>query len=78
MKSIYVLFLILLGTGSTAAQELAAGSLLVATDELRDPRFAETVILLLHYGSDGALGVAINRPTWVVATESFPDMPFLD
>ena len=78
MKLIYALCLILLGTSSAIAQELAPGSLLVATDELQDSSFAETVILLLHYGSDGALGVAINRPTWVIARDSFPNMPFLD
>jgi putative transcriptional regulator len=77
MKLIYALLVVLLGTSSAISQELEAGSLLVATDELLDPHFAETVILLLHYGSDGALGVAINRPTWVIARNSFPDMPFL-
>ena len=78
MKLIYTLCLILLSTSSTIAQELTPGALLVATDELQDSNFAETIILLLHYGSDGALGVAINRPTWVVARDSFPNMPFLD
>jgi putative transcriptional regulator len=78
MKSICALILIFLSISSAVAQAPVAGSLLVATDELRDPRFAETVILILHYGSDGALGVAINRPTWVGATEAFPDMQFLD
>ena len=56
MKLIYALLVVLLGTSSAISQELEAGSLLVATDELLDPHFAETVILLLHYGSDGALG----------------------
>jgi putative transcriptional regulator len=64
-------------SGTAAGQTPEAGSLLVAADELRDPRFSETVILILHYASDGALGVAINRPTWVGAAEAFPDMPFL-
>jgi putative transcriptional regulator len=77
MKPIYAALLILLGISSAVAQELEAGSLLVATDELRDPRFTRTVILLLHFADDGALGVAINRPTQVDATESFPSMPFL-
>jgi putative transcriptional regulator len=45
--------------------ELATGKLLVANRRLRDPNFAETVILLLEYSQDGAMGVVINRPTTV-------------
>ena len=78
MKLITALLLILLNVSAAVAQSPATGALLVATDELRDSRFSETVILLLHYGPDGALGVAINRPTWVAATDAFADMPFLD
>ena len=78
MKSTTALLLILLNASAAVAQSPATGALLVATDELRDPRFSETVILLLHYGPDGALGVAINRPTWVEAADAFSDMPFLD
>jgi putative transcriptional regulator len=78
MRLIVASLLILSGANAALAQSPATGMLLVATDELRDPRFSETVILLLHYGPDGALGVAINRPTWVDAAETFPDMPFLD
>jgi len=78
MKSTTALLLVLLNVSAAVAQSPATGALLVATDELRDPRFSETVILLLHYGPDGALGVAVNRPTWVAATDAFADMPFLD
>jgi len=78
MKSTTALLLILLNASAAVAQSPATGALLVATDELRDPRFSETVILLLHYGPDGALGVAVNRPTWVEAADAFSDMPFLD
>ena len=78
MKSTAALLLILLTASAAVAQSPATGALLVATDELRDPRFSETVILLLHYGTDGALGVAVNRPTWIEAADAFSDMPFLD
>lgn len=78
MKSIAALLLVVLGAGPVFAVTPATGTLLVATDELRDPRFSETVILLLHYGADGAVGVAINRPTWVDAVESFPGAPIPD
>lgn len=41
----------------------ARGRLLVATPPLEDPNFDRTVVLVLEHGSDGALGVVINRPT---------------
>lgn len=55
-----------------AAQQ--RGDLLVATEQITEQAFAETVILLLHYADDGAVGVAINRPTWVTTTELFPEL----
>ncbi|MGE5215537.1 MAG: YqgE/AlgH family protein [Chloroflexota bacterium] len=39
-----------------------AGELLVATDEMKDPRFVESVIYLVKHDADGALGLVINRP----------------
>lgn len=53
------------------------GALLVATDQVTDEAFGQTVILLLHYGDDGAIGVALNRPTWVSTREVFPDIGYL-
>ncbi len=44
-------------------QELGAGMFLVATHRIIDPRFSQSVILLTQYGSQGAMGVIINRPT---------------
>jgi putative transcriptional regulator len=41
----------------------AAGRLLVATPALADPNFERTVVLLLDYDEDGALGVVLNRPS---------------
>src|SRR5262245_60753319 len=39
-----------------------AGQLLVATPEMGDPRFRETVILMVQHDKRGALGIVINRP----------------
>lgn len=39
------------------------GALLIASPSLADPNFARTIVLLLDAGSDGALGVVLNRPT---------------
>ncbi|HUO48993.1 MAG TPA: YqgE/AlgH family protein [Acidimicrobiales bacterium] len=38
-------------------------SLLVASPRLEDPNFTRTVVLVLDHGSEGALGVVLNRPT---------------
>ena len=48
---------------STRVQDLGIGKLLVARRDSRDPVFAETVILLVRYDHDGAVGLAINRGT---------------
>jgi len=44
---------------SVEVGDLAAGKLLVARETYQ--RFAETVILLIEYDSQGALGITINR-----------------
>jgi putative transcriptional regulator len=38
-----------------------AGQLLVATPDIGDDRFAETVILMVGHSKDGAFGIVINR-----------------
>ena len=38
------------------------GQLLVATPEIRDWRFQETVILIVRHDAEGALGIVINKP----------------
>jgi len=54
--------------------ELAAGNLLVASEELRDPNFARTVVLLVEYGADGALGLVVNRPTDIETARAIPEL----
>jgi putative transcriptional regulator len=43
--------------------EVRAGMLLVASPELVDPNFADTVVLLLDADESGAMGVVLNRPS---------------
>lgn len=43
--------------------DLKPGAILVASRELGDPNFVRTVILLVHYDEDGAMGLVVNRPT---------------
>ena len=76
MKRLALTILASLAAASALAQSPAGGMFLVATPQLRDPRFAETVVLLLNHGSEGAIGVVVNRPTWVEPEALFPDMGF--
>jgi putative transcriptional regulator len=39
-----------------------SGQLLVAAPDMPDPRFANTVILVVRHDQNGALGIVINRP----------------
>src|SRR6059058_4107235 len=41
------------------------GSFLIAKPVLKDPNFAQTVVLLLAHGPEGALGLVVNRPAKV-------------
>ncbi len=58
-------------------EKLGPGKVLVASRHLRDPNFAETVVLLLAYGPRGAQGLIINRPTTVRLAEILPKIPEL-
>ena len=39
-----------------------AGQFLVATNELRDPRFVQTVVYMIRHDPNGAMGLVVNRP----------------
>lgn len=57
---------------TTTTEPPAAGRLLVAAPELKDPSFAGAVVLLLDHDEDGSLGVIVNRPTAVVVSSVLP------
>jgi putative transcriptional regulator len=58
--------------GVSADQVPATGKLLIATDEVRGPYFAQTVVLLLRHDETGTLGLVVNRPIDASAMESLP------
>lgn len=60
--------------GDGAARKLARGKFLVAGRRLGDPNFRKTVILLVRYGPDGAMGLIINRPLAVKLSTILPDI----
>jgi putative transcriptional regulator len=47
---------------AAAPRRSLAGDLLVASDEMRDPRFAQTVIYVIRHDATGAQGIIVNRP----------------
>ena len=52
---------------------LVPGQLLVAAPALVDPNFHRSVVLLLDYDDNGALGVVLNRPSPVPVGDVLPD-----
>lgn len=57
-----------------AARDLAAGKLLVAARNLPDANFAGTVILLVDFSRQGAMGLIVNRPTKVTLSRMLPGL----
>jgi putative transcriptional regulator len=43
-------------------QQFLTGQLLIASPTMGDPRFLQTVILMVRHDRNGALGIIINRP----------------
>ena len=59
------------------SQTLEKGVFLIASREMTDPRFRETVILVTEHEREGTLGIIINRPTDIDMADIFPDMDAL-
>lgn len=57
-----------------AETKLAAGRLLLATENINTPPFAQSVILLTNYGPGGALGVIINKPMSFLLARALPEV----
>ncbi len=49
------------GSAKAPTKDPLVGDLLVAAPDMRDPRFVQTVILLVQHDKTGALGIVINR-----------------
>jgi putative AlgH/UPF0301 family transcriptional regulator len=59
---------------SKNTKELRTGKLLVASRDLGDPHFAETVVLLVRYDEKGVLGLILNRRTDVPVSRALEDL----
>lgn len=49
-------------TAVLAQSSSLTGQLLVATPELRDPRFVRTVVYMVRHNASGGMGLILNRP----------------
>lgn len=57
-----------------SVRALAAGKLLVAARNLPDPNFAASVIVLVDFSRQGAMGLIVNRRTTVALSRLMPDL----
>jgi putative transcriptional regulator len=62
----------LLKPGAGAGESIAAGKLLVATSQSRDPELARSVVLLIHFDEQGAIGLIVNRRAGVPLSRLLP------
>jgi putative transcriptional regulator len=58
---------------ATDAKPLTA-ILLIARDDLPDPNFADSILLVMNNLAPGPVGIIINRPTPVPVSHLFPDL----
>ena len=55
-------------------RKLSKGKFLIADRKLKDPRFLETVILLIHHDADGTVGLIVNLPTTIKLSDLVPEI----
>jgi putative transcriptional regulator len=60
-------------TLSANSQQLATGKVLVATKKTHDPDFARSIVLLIHYDSEAAIGLMLNKRTALPISEVLPE-----
>lgn len=71
---VLALLLVLGAQHCASAEDLKAGTVLVASDVfMRDPRFAQSVVLIVRYDSTGTIGLILNHPTKANVHQLFPD-----
>jgi|TARA_Y100000310_G_scaffold35292_1_gene33354 putative transcriptional regulator len=55
-----------------AVAKTAEGFLLIADEKMTDPRFRQSVLLMIKYDADGSMGVMINHPTSIPLATALP------
>jgi len=61
----------------SAAEAPTAGNFLVATRDLQESWFSQTVILLVQHDELGTMGLVINQPSEIKLTEMLPEVSHL-
>jgi putative transcriptional regulator len=69
--AVVLLAAVLVFAQSRRPEDLAVGRLLVTPRYAADPSFAESVILLVHYDEESAVGLMLNRRTTVPLSKLF-------
>jgi putative transcriptional regulator len=59
---------------SAPPTDLVTPVLLVALPQVVDPFFHKAVVLLVHHGDEGSLGIIVNRPTGIPVREILDGM----
>lgn len=72
-----LLTLMLLPAGRAGSSEPLPSLVLIASEQMDDPRFRQSVILVTRHGGarSGAIGVIINRPLRLSLRQLFPNIP---
>ena len=63
--------------GGFIPSPVTKGVLLVASPSLNDPNFHRTVLLLIKHGSEGTLGLVLNRSANVLLSQVLPGLTVL-
>ena len=59
---------------SNQVEHLGVGKLLVSSQDLRDPNFVDSVVVLIQYDQQGTVGLMINRRTRVPISRILQDL----
>jgi putative transcriptional regulator len=73
--SLVLLIACLLPPLAAAERVQSVSILLVAASSMKDPRFAQTVIVVTRHGRSPPIGVIVNRPTGATVGQLFPKLP---
>ena len=62
MRNLFLFLFLFLSFSQNILSEDIFTKLLVATPNMPDPRFKETVIIMLYHNKEGAAGLVVNKP----------------
>jgi putative transcriptional regulator len=75
MVRLCALLLLLAGSWPTSAADAPMTAiLLVAREELPDPDFADSIVLVMNNLGPAPVGLIVNRPTAIAVSQLFPDL----